>query len=197
MYCPKCNTCYLDDGKFCQDCGTPLIQNAVYKEKKYFPVKTILAIAALSLSLIAGFALYKKDGESPAQGKAPDAGISGSAFSFTASNSMNRDAGARHRARHAARKATSGKATAAPPECVSPASGTAAAGAVPVAKRRSLGDKAPPEVGAPRAVNPQTKLAGGGRLPSAAVRGGAAKETDTRQAQMVVIRDPLSAENRN
>jgi hypothetical protein len=192
MYCPKCNTCYMDDGKFCQDCGAPLVQNSFYKEKKSFPpLKVVLAVVALCLAIAAGYALFKEEPQAPERPvKSPDSTITRSALRFSAGNPAGSGPAVRHRARSTAKDTGAGN------QAAGPRTGMAAGPAAPLSAAMATGEarsaNVPKGVGTPRAANTAVQGAG-----DSAHRDSPSQMQPKGQTPMVVIRDPLSAENRN
>jgi hypothetical protein len=60
MLCPKCDTYYTDDKRFCRDCGHALVPTSGAKSKKSLVSDILFVLLAVALAFGAGYVLIEK-----------------------------------------------------------------------------------------------------------------------------------------
>jgi hypothetical protein len=66
MLCPKCDTYYTDDKKYCRDCGSALVSMSSGKAKRTLVSDILFVMLAVALAFGAGYVLIEKVMNRPA-----------------------------------------------------------------------------------------------------------------------------------
>lgn len=67
MLCPKCDTYYTEDKKFCRDCGSALISKTTVKSRKSLVSDILFVMLAVALAFGAGYILIERVSNRPSE----------------------------------------------------------------------------------------------------------------------------------